>query len=134
MKLVNGMNKLIAYDCRSEYYTIKPIDLDYIKNNMEVLHFNSIVIDLCIEIEEGLLIFTDEKRPISIGNDYVYKNYLAINGKYFNSHKDEVLEVIKEYGKKGGTTFLQVDSRLLDDENIKVFENNKRIEKFRIIK
>ena len=134
MKLVNGMNKLIAYDCRSEYYTIKPIDLDYIKNNMEVLHFNSIVIDLCIEIEEGLLTFTDEKRPISIGNDYVYKNYLAINGKYFNSHKDEVMEVIKEYGKKGGTTFLQVDSRLLDDEIIKVFEKNKRIEKFRIIK
>ena len=128
------MNTLIAYDCRSEYYTIKPIDLDYIKNNIEVLHFNSIVIDLSIKIEEGLLIFTDEERPISIGNDYVYKNYLAINGKYFNKHRDEVIDVINEYAKKGGTTFLQVDSRLLDDEIIKVFEKNKRIEKFRIIK
>lgn len=122
------MNTLIAYDCRSEYYTIKPIDLDYIKNNMEVLHFNSIVIDLCIEIEEGLLTFTDEKRPISIGNDYVYKNYLAINSNYYENNKDKVDELLLEIGKKIKTIYLYVDKTFVNDDLRKSLIDNNDIQ------
>ena len=128
------MKTLIAYDCRSQYYTIKQIDLNYIRENIDILHFNSILLDPSVVIEEGLLLFTDKDRPISTRVDYVYKNYLAINGEYFKEHKDEVMDVVNEYSKKGGTTFLNISSELVNDEIINNIKNNKKIEMFKVNK
>ncbi len=121
------MNKLCAYNCKSEYFTIYPVDLDYVINNIYSLKFNTILYDPKLEIEEGILEFTDLERPFSIGYDYVFKNYFGINGEYFNNHKKEVRDCLKKISSKIETVYLYVDKELVNDEIVEILKNNKGI-------
>ena len=103
------MEKLNAFRCISEYYTIKEITLDEVIKNIEQYPLNTILYDPSLEIEEGLLEFTQEDQPISTGYDYVFKNYLGINDKYYLKHMDEVDIKLLEIVKKIETNYLYID-------------------------
>ena len=121
------MNRLDAYNCKSDYYTIYPVDTTYIINNIDELHFNSILLNPELEIEEGILEFTNINRPLSIGYDYVFKNYLGINGKYFEDNKEIVFDLFRNISPKLSSSYLQVDEHLVDDEIIGLLKNNGNI-------
>ena len=109
------MKKLNAYEVRSEFYTIYNVDTNDIINNIGEYGFNSILYDPKLEIEEGLLIFTDEKRPISIGYDYVYKNYLGINPIYYEKNREEIDKMLLVVAKEVKTSYLQIDKEFVNE-------------------
>ncbi len=121
------MNRLNAYNCRSEYYTIYPVDEEYIINNIKELHFNSIIINMEVEIEEGILEFTNIEKPLSIGFDYVYKNYLGINGEYFEKNKDKIKKLLIDISSKIETSFLLISKELVTDDIIDMFNKNDKV-------
>ena len=121
------MNRLNAYNCRSEYYTIYPVDEEYVINNIKELHFNSIIIDMEVEIEEGILEFTNVEQPLSIGFDYVYKNYLGINGEYFKKNKDKVTKLLIDISSRIETSILFISKELVTDDIIDMFKNNDNV-------
>lgn len=121
------MDKLIAYNCKSEFFTAYPVDISYIINNINSLAFNSILLDPKLEIEEGLLLFTEEARPLSIGYDYVFKNYFGINGEYFKKNKETIHNVLITVCEEIKTIYLHIDRELITDEIEKILIDNKEI-------
>ena len=121
------MEHLDAYKCKSDYHTVFSVDMDNIIENINDYHFNSIAMDPSVEIEEGLLEFTSKEHPISIGHDYVFKNYLGIDGKYYEDNKKEMDKYLLEIAKRIQTPGLYVDIRLINDKLKKELMNNNEI-------
>ena len=90
--------------------------LDYVAKNIERLHFNSIIYSPELEIEEGILEFTQENQPISMGYDYVFKNYLGINGKYYLDNKREVNKYLCEIGRFITTEYLVINKQFVTEK------------------
>lgn len=121
------MNRLNAFRCRSEFYTIQEVTLDYVAKNIERLHFNSILYSPELEIEEGILEFTQENQPISMGYDYVFKNYLGINGKYYLDNKREVNKYLCEIGRFITTEYLVINKQFVTEKLKKILIENEDI-------
>jgi hypothetical protein len=126
------MKKLNAFKCRSEYYTIRESTLDEVIEHLHEWHFNTILYAPSLEIEEGLLEFTQEDQPIAIGYDYVFKNYLGINDKYYLKHMDEVDIKLLEIAKKIETIYLYIDRDFINEEIKKALIDNKKIKTLKI--
>lgn len=121
------MEHLDAYKCKSDYHTVYSVDMDHIVQNIDNYQFNSIAVDPSVEIEEGLLEFTSDEHPISIGHDYVFKNYLGLDSKYYEANKKEMDKYLIEIAKRVQTPGLYVDIRLINDKLKKVLMENKEI-------
>ena len=121
------MDRLNAYNCRSEYYTIYEVNEEYVVNHIKELHFNSIIINMEVEIDEGILEFTNIEKPISMGTDYVYKNYLGINGDYFEKNKEKIRKLSIDISSKIETSYLLISKELVTDEIIDMFKNNDKV-------
>ena len=122
------MKTINAYEVRSEHYTIYSVSEDDILENIDKYSFNSFVCDMKVQIDEGILEFANEERPISVGYDYVYKNYLAINSNYYENNKDKVDELLLEIGKKIKTIYLYVDKTFVNDDLRKSLIDNNDIQ------
>ena len=109
------MRELDAYKCKSEFYSIYSVSMQHILEHIDEYHFNSFVCDLKVEIEEGLLIFTNEEHPISIGYDYVYKNYLGINPIYYEKNREEIDKMLLVVAKEVKTSYLQIDKEFVNE-------------------
>lgn len=119
------MKRINAYEVKSDYYTIYSVSEEDLLDNE--YSFNSILYDPKLKIEEGILEFTDEERPLSIGYDYVYKNYLGINAIYYKNKQTKIDDVLLKIGKNIKTNYLYVDIELVNDELREVLINNQDI-------
>ena len=119
------MKRINAYEVKSDYYTIYSVSEEDLLDNE--YSFNSILYDPKLIIEEGILEFTDEERPLSIGYDYVYKNYLGINAIYYKNKQTKIDDVLLKIGKNIKTNYLYVDIELVNDELREVLINNQDI-------
>ena len=122
------MNRLNAFNCHSEYYTIYDATLEEIVNDIDKYPFNTILYSPELEIEEGILEFTQENRPISIGYDYVFKNYLGINGNYYLKNKTYVNKSLYEIGRRIKTKYLYIDKKLVNNTLEKILIKNQNID------
>ena len=121
------MKEVNAYEVKSDYFTIYSIDEKDIINNIDKYSFNSIILDMSVKIEEGLLIFNDEERPISIGYDYVYKNYLSISSLYYKNNKKKINELLLDICANIKTVYLYIDKVFVDDLLKEELINNNNI-------
>lgn len=121
------MKRINAYEVKSDYYTIYNVTEEDLLDNIDKYKFNSILFDPKLKIEEGILEFTDEKRPLSIGYDYVYKNYLGINSIYYEKNKEKIDDVLLEISKGIKTIYLYVDKEFINDKLRESLINNKEI-------
>ena len=124
------MKRINAYEVKSDYYTIYSVSEEDLLDNE--YSFNSILYDPKLKIEEGILEFTDEERPLSIGYDYVYKNYLGINAIYYKNKQTKIDDVLLKIGKNIKTNYLYVDIELVNDELREVLINNQDINELAI--
>jgi hypothetical protein len=121
------MKRINAYEVKSDYYTIYNVTEEDLLDNIDKYKFNSILFDPKLKIEEGILEFTDEERPLSIGYDYVYKNYLGINSIYYEKNKEKIDDVLLEISKGIKTIYLYVDKEFINDKLRKSLISNEEI-------
>ncbi len=128
------MDKINAYEVRSEYFTIYSVTEDNVLDNLDKYSFNSIVCDMQVQIEEGILEYTNDDKPISIGYDYVYKNYLAISSNYYQKNKKKIDNMLMEIAANIKTVSLYLDKEFINQNLRKILIANQGIEELVIDK
>lgn len=109
-------------------FKCKPIDIDYLIEHVDEYDIGSFELDVCMQLDDVYIAYTDNEHPVSYVDSVFYKKTLAILSEYYVSNKEKVDKLIVEICKRTKQSLIRLkDVSLISSEVIDTIASNGNI-------